>query len=265
MQRLVIISFLVLSALKAFSTAQETECIYDNGVSKGLCSLLLELDSITFSKLESRIPQKLSATCLWRNYIGYWKIKNDSLFLDSVLISNPIHGEKDFIPVRIDDIYAGKRTESGYFADWVSGPLRFVSGEIVHYVHDAWESAWEHEERVTVENGIVKGRVPIENRILHKAASGAEMMKMRADLDVGELPAPILLKMGYSAYDSDGNPVSCDVTVIRSCGDEAIDARVIKVAEEWLLTSRPLPIYYINGSYKSDKYIFKFPVRKKQS
>ena len=58
-RRFTIIPFLIFTALAAFSTGQVTERINDNGVDKQLCSSLLELDSIAFSKLKNRIPEEL--------------------------------------------------------------------------------------------------------------------------------------------------------------------------------------------------------------
>lgn len=260
LRRFTIALFLVLSALSAFPTAQLTERINDKGAYKGLCSLLLELDSISFSKLESRIPQDVTSTGLWRNYIACWKIKNDSLFLDSILV--PDKQPEKYIPVGIDDIYGERSTESGYFANWVTDTLRLVSGDVVNYVHMGWGSTWQHEERIAVEKGIVKDRVLSENRLVHPGVRDTEMLKMRDSLDVGEIPARILLNIAYSSYDSEGNPVGCNIKVVRSCGDKAVDDRVVKATEQWLLNSRPLPILYINGRYHSPQYTLSFPAKK---
>ncbi|MDE6267200.1 MAG: hypothetical protein K2M07_07625 [Muribaculaceae bacterium] len=156
MKRLVLVIFVGVLALVGFATAQYSEVMYDGGSRKFLCTLLLEGDSTSFPRIKERLPQGVTSTALWRNYIGYWKIKNDSLFLDSVLVMD---GSDNFRPIDIDDIYAPKQTPSGYFADWVNDSLRVVSGEIVNYIHMGWASQWENEEFITVENGIVKKRV----------------------------------------------------------------------------------------------------------
>lgn len=260
MRRLTVVFFLVLSVLSAFPTARITERINDNGVDKGLCSLLLELDSISFSRLKSRIHHDMTSTALWRNYIACWKIKNDSLFLDSLLV--PVKQPEKYLPVGIDDIYGGRRTESGYFANWVTDTLRLVSGDVVNYVLMGWGSTWQHEERVAVEKGIIKGRELSENRLVHQGVSESEMLKLRDNIDVGEIPGRIGLDVKYSSYDADGKPIGCDIKVLRSCGDKAVDCRVVKVTEKWLLEARPFPIYYINGRYISPDYLLSFPTKK---
>lgn len=261
MRRFAIILFLIFTALTAFPTGQATECINENGVDKQLCSLLLELDTITFSRLKIRIPERLRSTALWRNYIGHWKIKNDSLFLDSIIVPDQNSKVDKYILAKINDIYATKRTDSGYFADWVNDTLRIVSGNQINYVHSGWMSTWEHEELVAVEKGIVKGRVAIENRTVNSGVNDLEIRHMCKNLDLGEIPGRIIVSLGYASFEANGNPAGCNVKVMKSCGDKTVDDRVVKVIEDWLLTSHPLPIYYINGRYESGKsLILRLPV-----
>lgn len=70
MRRLLLLILVGLMALVGFATAQFCEIIYDGGVRKSMCSQLLELDSAAFSRIKDRLPQGLSSTALWRNYIG---------------------------------------------------------------------------------------------------------------------------------------------------------------------------------------------------
>lgn len=154
-----------LLSLVGFATAQFCELIYDGGVSKYMCSLLLELDSTAFPKIKDRLLLGMTSSALWRNYIGCWKIKDDSLFLDSILVCQ---GSDKYRPIVIDDIYATNKTPSGYFANWVSDSLRVVSGGIIKYVHLGWASKWENEEFIEVENGIVKNRRCYNTRVVNK-------------------------------------------------------------------------------------------------
>lgn len=251
MKRLVLLILGGLSALSGFSTAQFRELIYDGGVRKSMCSLLLELDSTTFSMIKNRLPQEVSNTALWRNYIGCWKIKNDSLFLDSVLV---IEGSNQYRPISIDDIYAQKRTASGYFADWVDDTLRVVSGKVVKYSHMGWDSRWENEEQIAMENGIVKGRVYKRNRLVNPGISALKLKSLLDSLELGEIPRRIILQVRYSDFDTEGNPTSCKVIVSKGSGDVATDNRVVTAIEKFMLTSKPLPIYYIDDKYTTDTY-----------
>lgn len=260
MRRLLSILLLAVSAIKAFSTAQFTERIRDNGVCRGLATCLLELDSASFSRLEERIPDGLSSTALWRNYIGCWKIQNDSLFLDSVLVSGHAADKPRYVPVRLDDIYAARRTPSGYFADWVTDTLRIVSGDYVRYEHLGWCSSWEHEEFVSVKGGIVKGRTVYENRVVNPVSQGARRQVVDS-LDLGHVPGKIILDVRCEDFDSLGKPTAYKVKVARGCGDSAVDCRVARVIESPEVLSRILPIYYIRGRYQADRWLLPITAR----
>lgn len=252
MKRLVLLILVGLLALVGFATAQFCELIYDDGDCKSMCSLLLELDSTAFSKIKTRLPQESSSTALWRKYIGCWKIKNDSLFLDSVLAFSDYGNYK---PIFIDDIFATNKTASGYFANWVSDSLRVVSGRIIHSVNMGWGSKWENEELVVVENGIVKKRIYNSNGLVNKGIDGGELKFLLDSLELGEISRRMTLQVNYSDFDTEGSPTSCEIIVVRGSGDAATDNRVVTEIENFLLVNKPLPIYYIYGKYTAYPYI----------
>lgn len=242
--------------MAAFATAQITEKIVDNGVGKGMATCLLELDSVSFSNLKERIPNKLTSTALWRGYIGHWKIERDSLFLDSVMVG----GREDnrFVPIAIHDIYASHRTASGYFADWVSDTLRVVSGDFVRYVHMDWKSDWENEEYVVVEDGVVKDRKVYHNRVINPVAEG-EARRVIDSLDFGFVPKRMILRIGYQDFDADGNPTECTADVVRGSGDATVDEKVVQAINDLDVMRRIVPVYYIRGRYSSPKIDLPIP------
>lgn len=234
--------------IAAFATGQITEKIVDKGVGKGLATYLLELDSVSFSSLKERIPTELTCTVLWRGYIGHWKIERDSLFLDSVMVEN--REVSRFVPIEIDDIYASRRTTSGYFADWVSDTLRVVSGDLVRYVHMGWESDWENEEYVVVEDGVVKDRIVYHNRVINPVAE-SEVMRVIDSLNFSDIPKRMTLRVGYLDFDADGNPTGCTAEVVRSSGNATTDKKVVQTISDLAVMRRIVPIYYILGQYCS--------------
>ena len=261
MKRLVLLILVGLFALVGFATAQFYELIYDGGVLKGMCSLPLELNSPAFSKITYRLPQGEPNTALYRKYVGCWKIKNDSLFLDSVLVSGSLN---NYIAIFIDDIFATNKTKSGYFANWVSGSLRVVSGERIIYVHSAWESTWENEELITVEKGIVKKRICKHNRVVNEGIiDEMNLRSLMESLGLGELTRRITLEVSYPNFDTKGNPTSCSIRVIRGSGDADTDNRIVTAIKKFMLKNKALPIYYIDDKYISYTYIIPIgPFRK---
>lgn len=263
--KIAITLLLSLSFLTASATAQFTEKINDNGVKKNLCTQLLELDTVSFPQIKLRMPPGWSYTSLYRNYVGYWKIKNDSLFLDSIVTPNTNGNGMDFIPVKIEDIYAAKRTPSGYFADWVSDTLRITSGEIVQYQHMGWGSIWENEESMIVRNGKVmeRGR---SLTLVHPGLKDSELQEMwtKIDLEIGKLPNRCIVQVTYSDYDSDGNPIDCEVKTVRGTGDVKANALVAAKVKKWVLKMRPFPIFYRDGRFSSTTWHMRFPLNYKK-
>ena len=252
MRRLLSIVLMVTTVVMAFSTGQITEQINDNGVDKGLTRCLLELDSVSFSKIKERIPSKPVSTALWRNYIGHWTIKNDSLFLDSVLVRDKTSDNSRFVTAIIDDIYAMRRTPSGYFADWVTDTFRVVSGKVIRYQHMGWKSDWENEELVSVNGGLIKGRIVYENRLVNPASEDEDRVRTAIDsLELGYIPKRIVLRLGYRGFDDKGTPTGYKVKVLRSCGDTIIDNKVVGAFKDSTVMRRLIPVYYIQGKYNS--------------
>lgn len=248
------------SWVMAFPTAQITERILDNGVPKDMAVCLLERDKGTFSVLKGRIPTEMSSTALWRNYIGCWKIQNDSLFLDSILVPNPAEDYPGFVPVKIDDIYGAHRTPSGYFADWVTDTLRVVSGDIVRYRHMGWASVWAKEEYIPVEAGRVKRRVIYRNRLVNSVSSDAQKAFVDS-LDLGTIPERIVLRVECVEFDRKGRPAAGRVEVERSCGDSAADSSVVRVLEKPEVLARLLPVYLVRGRYQAVPQTISVPPR----
>lgn len=158
----------------------------------------------------------------------------------------------------IDDIYAARRTPSGYFADWVTDTLRIVSGDIVRYVHMGWASDWENEEFVTVEGGLVKDRTVYKNRAINRVSDG-DVRKVIDALNLGFIPKRIVLQLGYSGFDENGTTTGYEVKVVRSCGDTAIDDKVVRSFSDSTVLRRLIPTYYIRGRYKSQELTVPVP------
>lgn len=256
MKYLLSIVLITATAATAFSTGQITEKINDNGVSKGLTSRLLELDSISFPILKERIPKEMISTGLRRNYIGYWKIKNDSLFLDSILVRDKTCDTLRFAPAKIDDIYASRHTPSGYFADWVTDTFRIVSGNIVYYKHMDWNSYWQNEEFVSVKEGVITARTIYENHAVNNICEDETMLRKIIDsLNLGFIPKRIVLQLGYQGFDGNGVPTGYKIKVLRSCGDTNVDNMVARAFEDSTVMRSLIPIYYIRGQYRSEERI----------
>lgn len=260
MKRLFISIIAAGAAIAAFSDAQFCEVIQDNGVRKGLCTSVLDRDEERSAQLNESITSEFCNTALYRNYIGYWKIQNDSLFLDSLLIHRKRGDELS--KMELGSLYASLKTPSGYFVDWISDTIRIVSGKIVRYEHMSWHSTWETEEFVTVDKGIITGREAKYSKLINPRMHESDQLKIIKELDLGVIPNRIVLTLRYSGFDEEGQPTGLDISVRKGCGDSAIDERVVNAVDSAFMIHKPFPIYCINGIYETETWML--PIAKRE-
>lgn len=85
-------------------------------------------------------PDTVNTSARWREYIGTWAVRDDRLYLLSVVGRYRLIGEQPLL------------------ADWFSGTLTVPCGELVQYVHMGFGSVYASEIHIHVERGVVLGR-----------------------------------------------------------------------------------------------------------
>lgn len=97
------------------------------------------------------------STACWRGYVGTWEIIDDRLYMVGIAAEL-----EDGTLVNLAKLFpgAGHRV----FAHWYSGTLRIPQGVMLHYVHQGYDSIYERDIVLTVEQGIVAGRKEVDNR-----------------------------------------------------------------------------------------------------
>jgi len=103
-----------------------------------------------------------SCTACWRGYIGHWLIDDDQLWLVDVRGSNEVDDGKIYVEVDQDQLKLldWRKTFFNYQkenikADWFTGKLIVEMGELIEYVHMAYESTYEKYLLMGIENGNV--------------------------------------------------------------------------------------------------------------
>jgi hypothetical protein len=88
----------------------------------------------------------LCSAC-WRGYLAKWSVKRSKLYLDYILRNDYISP----IDETLEDTYRRNLSEifqdktAPIFAEWYSGDIRLVSGEMLQYVHLPYASIFETE------------------------------------------------------------------------------------------------------------------------
>ena len=137
-------------------TAQIMEVIYIDGKKRYMASepFGLYLESIkdvpTFSA-----PH----TGCWRGYEGTWEIMDEKLFLVNLhgFIKTP---EKEYQDIDLNYFFPNQKK---VFAEWFSGELRIPEGKMVNYIHMGYESLYEKDLILELENGTVVSKILVDN------------------------------------------------------------------------------------------------------
>jgi hypothetical protein len=86
------------------------------------------------------------STACWRGYRGTWMIRTGKLYLKSL------------------DGYCTLTPGPPILADWVSGVLRIVRGEMLCHVHMSFHTVMEFDDLIAINAGSVTGSVTLDNR-----------------------------------------------------------------------------------------------------
>lgn len=143
-----------------------------------------------FLKIGARPQFARTSSACWRGYQGIWEISSNKLFLIGLEGTEYLyeHSEPklhDGTKVTIHTLFPN--ADEKVFADWYSGEIRCPQGEEIRYVHAGYESPYERNMLIQIENGIVVSEQVIENL---EAQAFREMMKNRpASADELDIPA----------------------------------------------------------------------------
>lgn len=96
-----------------------------------------------------------NSTGCWRGYIGYWELKNDSLFL--------IELQGKSMNIDLSLIFSDRNTNGKIFADWFNYSILNPYGERILYVHMGYSSIFEFEKEFFFSKGILTDIIEYDN------------------------------------------------------------------------------------------------------
>lgn len=107
--------------------------------------------------LKERPNLVFPSTACWRGYYGTWKIEDKRLFLIKLKCFTEGYSE-----VGMEFIFPNQEI---VFAGWFTGEIRIPQGEMLEYVHMGYESLFEKDLFLKIENGLVIDEWVVDNRI----------------------------------------------------------------------------------------------------
>lgn len=131
-------------------TAQFSEIILIDGTEHSLCTEPLEY---YFGLAGKRPNFDFNCTALYRGYVGTWQVVHDRLYL--VGIRGEIFHQEDGTTsqVTLNSLFPGYPER--VFAHWFTGELRIPQGKLLEYHHGGFNSEYERDWFMTVEQGVV--------------------------------------------------------------------------------------------------------------
>jgi hypothetical protein len=155
--RLIAILVILTSTIQRVSgTAQIPDFLIYKGDTLSIYANPLESYFDSISRPDSIFDQYgYHSTACWRGYIGYWELKNDSLFLIE------IHG--DSVKIDLSLIFKDRKTDNKIFADWVDYSILNPYGKLILYEHMGYGSIYEFEREFIFSKGILTGVKKYDN------------------------------------------------------------------------------------------------------
>jgi len=148
-------------------TAQYPERIFYEGKKQSMASEPL---SVYLREMDNPPKFSFKGTACWRSYNGTWEINENKLYL--IELEAEIEG---IGPIGLDYIFPNKNT---VFAKWFSGEIRIPQGNILGYVHQAYDSMYEQDILLKIEKGYL-----VDKTIRNNEANYIEIMNKAASIE----------------------------------------------------------------------------------
>jgi hypothetical protein len=173
---------ILLFPLSVFATPQAGDILIWKGdtlalfatpleLREGYDSLIEQISNEIERELRATYPEKtetdlffISSAC-WRGYRAEWILLNDSIFLNNIY---PCYYSE--VKINLKNVFPNIRENQKIFASWINGDLFVPQGECIQYVHAGYESIYELETVLSVENGLLKNFEVFHNRIAKRSA-----------------------------------------------------------------------------------------------
>lgn len=170
-----IIMLWMMVIIPTYATGQRGDWIYwkDGGLHRMLATPLWSNEDEGVKNLLKQWSDNFSSTDNWDGYTGFWSIKGNTLYLDSV---RPDKGQTLY-PAKMPEFK--KYLRGGrVVASWVTDTLRIVFGTQIYYEHSGFNRYYEHEEFVAVKNGVVGTVQSYDQKCIFEEKTELEMAQL---------------------------------------------------------------------------------------
>lgn len=240
-----ILLFLFYSSLiyDCFGTAQYPDFLIYNGDTLALFSNPLEEYFYNHSRPDDIFERYgYNSTACWRGYIGYWELKNDSLFLIE------LRGEISSIDLCL--LFKDRNCEGVLFADWVNGAMNNPYGKLISYEHSGYNSIYEFERDFIFEKGVLVRIDEFDNSKSKKSPYSQDskllIKYLKSNIDYSVLPETkdkVKVIVEISHVNKFGAIDSVKILKGHSEAYEKEALRVVKSIPEWNVLNKHGELY----------------------
>jgi len=100
-----------------------------------------------------------TTTALWRGYIGTWAVESGHLYLKELW--GNVGDEDGYSEIGLSALFPSY--PDGVFAHWFTGELRCPQGEVIKYTHGGFETIYETDLFLAVQQGQITGERLVVN------------------------------------------------------------------------------------------------------
>lgn len=239
-----------------------------------------KLMSLALEGLPEYIPLSVkfpnsNCTALGRDYIGYWKIVNDSLFLDSIKVLFKHELSQENIPIKsqmsvldIDEIMHNYKTSNGYFASWANGIYYIEDPDGGDYLNHGIQ-IYKEEIALNISGGKVMSKKEYHNALVSGHLNPDEVREVILNFPSEKIPfvkpGGIILSARSCDFDSTGKPQNIWIGNFRhnkrqEFTPEETDS-IKALLFEFLKTNDILPVMRFRDKYLGYSLMIVLPIK----
>lgn len=241
MKRLLSSILLITAELYAYATIQTCEMIH---IGDATYEIKDDLPLDQFPLIDSLLAeysQVLTPTNLYRGYVGYWTIRDNQLYLDSL----QMYDSKTII-ASSNPLFANYRTSAGVVATWFSGNLHVVSTSYLDF-----RNYHGFDDKYSFKDGQIVAKKHYERKqIIYgtKKVSFLQVEKLLAD-KYPELNGKLTINTRAVEIDSIGNITQLSVWIVQNQTTAQVleSDEIVSFIESFLLREPFMDVYFLYG------------------
>jgi hypothetical protein len=175
--------------------------------------LMAQIDSASYFTLKEKLDFS-SSTFSWnfRGHVATFEIKGNKLFLSNINSSSSVH--TDFKGLL--DKYMDRKGR--VFASWISGTFICGTGECLYVAQNGFDSVYERETELIVENGVV-----VSSRTYSNKSHGTVYLEdvkytLPREFDLSKIKAPrgrVTVRIDAAKFSNEGKVAEWSIEFLR--------------------------------------------------